>query len=98
MAFEERDYPDTEGHAYIGRIAPHGGRQRKFSGSVIIMNDITDRMRAEEKIMAQRMTGEALADIRRLRGILPICANCKRSEMMRDTGTVWRITSGSFRS
>jgi hypothetical protein len=51
----------------------------KYSGSVVIMNDITDRMRAEEKITAQRDELEkALADIRRLRGILPICANCKK--------------------
>jgi PAS domain-containing protein len=79
MVFEEKDSPDTEGRAYMGRIAVMEDVSGKYSGSVIIMNDITDRVRAEEKITAQRDELErALADIRRLRGILPICANCKK--------------------
>lgn len=51
----------------------------KYSGSVIILSDITDRIEAENKIRAQKdELQKALSDIKKLRGILPICASCKK--------------------
>ena len=79
MAFEERNPPGTVGFACIGRIALMEDVSDKYSGVVIILNDITARINAEEKIKAQRDNLEkALADIKQLRGILPICSNCRK--------------------
>lgn len=58
------------------------------TGMVGIAADITDRKRAEaerEKLIADLQT--ALADVRTLSGLVPICANCKK---IRDDGGYWR--------
>ena len=49
--------------------------------------DITERKKAEQE--RERLLGElktALADVRQLRGMLPICANCKK---IRDDAGYW---------
>ncbi len=58
------------------------------TGMVGIAADITDRKKAEaerEKLIAELQ--RALADVRTLSGLVPICANCKK---IRDDGGYWR--------
>jgi hypothetical protein len=54
----------------------------------IIIRDITERKRAEHE--REELIGalkEALANIKTLRGLLPICASCKK---IRDDSGYWR--------
>ncbi len=77
--FEETDPDDETIKTYQGRIARMEDVSGKFSGTVIVLTDITDRIEAENRVKAQKDDLEkALADIKKLRGILPICANCKK--------------------
>ena len=65
------------------RIIDYDGRKAIFS----IVRDITDRKLAEqerEKLIAELQT--ALAEIKTLHGILPICASCKK---IRDDSGAW---------
>ena len=65
------------------RIIDYDGKKAIFS----IVRDITDRKLAEqerEKLIAERQ--KALADIKTLHGILPICASCKK---IRDDSGAW---------
>lgn len=79
LCFETGDPAEQNLITYQGRIARMEDVSEKFSGSVIILSDITDRIDAENKIRAQKNElQKALSDIKRLRGILPICASCKK--------------------
>ena len=63
-------------------------KEGEVTGMVGIAADITDRKMAEaerEKLIAELQT--ALADVRTLSGLVPICANCKK---IRDDGGYWR--------
>jgi PAS domain S-box-containing protein len=52
-----------------------------------IIHDVTDRKRAEEALKEERRKlQKALEDVRTLRGILPICASCKK---IRDDKGYW---------
>jgi PAS domain S-box-containing protein len=58
------------------------------AGWVIMLRDVTTRRGAEEE--RERLVTElqtALADVRTLRGLLPICSSCKK---IRDDGGYWR--------
>lgn len=66
------------------RIVKLGERQWHLYG---VCMDITGRKKAEQE--RERLLGElqaALADVRQLRGMLPICANCKK---IRDDAGYW---------
>lgn len=79
LCFEAIDPDNPDSKSYQGRIASMEDVSGKYSGSVIILSDITDRIEAENKIRSQNNELEhALSDIKRLRGILPICAGCKK--------------------
>jgi PAS domain S-box-containing protein len=57
------------------------------SGVVIVFRDITDRKLAEEKLEDERRRlRQALDEVRTLRGIVPICAHCKK---IRDDMGYW---------
>ncbi len=65
------------------RVIDYDGRRAIFS----IVRDITERKQAEgerEKLIAELQ--KALAEIKTLRGILPICSSCKK---IRDDGGAW---------
>jgi PAS domain S-box-containing protein len=52
-----------------------------------IVRDITERKRAQEALEEERRRlQQALDEVKTLRGILPICANCKK---IRDDGGYW---------
>ncbi len=76
--FEEVN-PEECGTHFMGRIVKMKDVSAKNSGFVVILSDITGRIEAEIKI-AQQMDSlkKAFDDIRRLRGILPICSSCKK--------------------
>ncbi len=59
----------------------------KFSGSVGVMVDITERKKAEaEKERLIKELQEALTAVKTLTGLLPICSNCKK---IRDDKGYW---------
>ncbi len=66
-------------------IAGHGGRA---AGRLVVIRDVTARREVE--LERERLIGElqrALADIKTLRGLLPICAGCKK---IRDDKGYWQ--------
>jgi PAS domain-containing protein len=61
----------------------------KFRGTVFILTDVTERRRAEEeKEKAIDDLKATLAEVKTLRGFLPICANCKK---IRDDEGYWQL-------
>ena len=63
------------------------GRSGKRSGRILLVRDVTERQRAEkerEKLIVDLR--EALANIKKLSGLLPICASCKK---IRDDKGYW---------
>ena len=62
-------------------ISPLRDRRGRLLGRLLILHDITELQRAK------KAAEEALASVRTLRGLLPICASCKR---IRDDGGYWQ--------
>ncbi len=61
------------------RVTTIAGREGAVAGRLVVIRDITARREVE--LERERLIGElkkALADIRTLRGLLPICAGCKK--------------------
>ncbi|MBN1836627.1 MAG: PAS domain-containing protein, partial [Spirochaetales bacterium] len=70
------------------RISRLQDRRGQRIGRFAVLHDVTARKRAEaerEHLIAQLQ--QALADIKSLRGLLPICASCKK---IRDDKGYWR--------
>ncbi len=70
------------------RASPLVDRLRKPAGRLLLIRDVTEGRKIErerEKLIGELR--EALADIRTLRGLLPICASCKK---IRDDGGYWQ--------
>jgi PAS domain S-box-containing protein len=70
---------------------PYRDTQGNITGVVVFAVDITERMQAEEVLRGaqealERRVKEALADVKMLHGLLPMCAWCKR---IRDDGGYW---------
>jgi len=71
---------------------PHG----KLAGRLIVMRDVSRRRQVEDE--REALIGElqdALARVRTLSGLLPICANCKR---IRDDQGYWHSVEAYIRS
>ncbi len=69
-------------------VSPLHDSEGRLLGSVHVAHDITDRKRAEEdreRLIDQLQ--EALTEVKRLSGLLPICASCKK---IRDDKGYWR--------
>lgn len=77
---KEATVQTTAGEWYTMHIIPYRTIDNVIEGTVITFNDITERKRAEEALQ------KALGDIRTLRGLLPICSNCKK---IRDSKGNW---------
>lgn len=70
------------------RVTTIAGPDGGVAGRLVLIRDITARREVE--LERERLIGElqkALADIRTLRGLLPICAGCKK---IRDDRGYWR--------
>jgi len=70
------------------RVTTIAGREGGVAGRLVVIRDITARREVE--LEHERLIGEltkALADIRTLRGLLPICAGCKK---IRDDRGYWQ--------
>ena len=75
------------------RIIKMGPKTWRLFG---VSMDITDRKKAEEQ--RERLVKElqaALTQVKQLRGMLPICANCKK---IRDDGGYWNQIESYFKS
>ena len=68
----------------VTKLTSKTGRR---SGKILLMRDVTERRRAEkerEKLVAD--LSDALVNLKRLSGLLPICASCKK---IRDDRGYW---------
>jgi PAS domain S-box-containing protein len=67
--------------------SPLYDEQDRLTGCLIVLYDVTERSRAQEE--RERLTDElqdALASIKTLKGLIPICASCKK---VRDDEGYW---------
>jgi PAS domain S-box-containing protein len=77
----------TVRHLEIGS-SPLRDRWGRAAGRLLLVRDVTEKRLAEME--REKLIGElqaALADIKTLRGLLPICASCKK---IRDDGGYWQ--------
>lgn len=68
-------------------LTPIQGETGEAQGRLVIMRDVTSRVESEQE--RERLIGElqgALAEVKVLAGLLPICANCKN---VRDDDGYW---------
>jgi PAS domain-containing protein len=84
----ETTYPGQPVRHLDLRVTPITGRGGRATGRLVVIRDVTARREVE--LERERLIGElqrALADIRTLRGLLPICAGCKK---IRDDKGYWQ--------
>jgi PAS domain S-box-containing protein len=88
---EGRDAPaepvDVGGRAFAVRIVPLAAKAGGPRGRLMLLHDLTERVGMERE--REHLIGElreALAQVRTLRGLLPLCASCKN---VRDTAGRW---------
>jgi PAS domain-containing protein len=63
------------------------GRNGSFRGWLLLLQDVTEREQAREALAARvRELEEALAQVRTLKGLVPICGHCKR---IRNDSNFW---------
>jgi hypothetical protein len=75
----ETQIPGLPGRVFEMHVSRLRGLAQEPAGRMIIMRDITDRKNAEgerEKLIKELQ--DALARIRNLSGLLPICSSCKK--------------------
>ncbi len=77
---KEMDVQTTEELWYTMRILPYRTLDNVIEGAVLTFVDITEERKNKEALQS------ALEEIRTLRGIIPICANCKK---IRDDKGFW---------
>lgn len=78
---------DSGARQYDVRISNLFGVRRQFSGRLVLIRDITARRQVErerDQLIVQLQ--EALVSVKTLRGLVPICASCKR---IRDDQGYW---------
>jgi len=71
--------PDGDRRSLLVTATSRADRESHFTGALGVLRDITERKHLEEE--RERMIvelREALAKVRTLSGLLPICANCKK--------------------
>lgn len=79
--------PGTPPRFLEAHISPLHGRSDHSNGRLIVLRDISDRKQTEAE--REQLVGElreALASVKTLHGLLPICANCKK---VRDDEGYW---------
>jgi PAS domain-containing protein len=84
----ETTYPGEPLRHLDLRVTPIAGRSGRARGRLVVIRDVTARREVE--LERERLIGElqrALADIKTLRGMLPICAGCKK---IRDDKGYWQ--------
>ncbi len=63
---------------FAPRVVPLPSRGNALAGQLLVLHDVTERLRVEAKREASLAAlKEALAQVKTLRGLLPICASCK---------------------
>ena len=68
-------------------IKPLTDRRGKVNGRIIVLHDISERKKmVEEREQLIESLQNALSEVKRLSGLLPICANCKK---IRDDEGYW---------
>jgi len=73
-------------------LVPHYNLQGDLLSYDGIVRDITDRKRAEEELLQERnKLQDALAKVKTLKGLLPICSGCKN---IRDDKGYWKQIEG----
>lgn len=77
---KEIDVQTIEGQWYTMRILPYRTTDNMIEGAVISFINITERKQSEDVVQ------KALDEIGTLRGIIPMCANCKK---IRDDQRFW---------
>jgi hypothetical protein len=83
----EMSLPGDPGRYIDMRLSPLLDRDGSTTGSVLVIHDLSERHTLElerEKLITDLQT--ALGDIKTLRGLLPICASCKK---IRDDKGSW---------
>jgi PAS domain S-box-containing protein len=88
---------------YDVSVTPVYDREHRRAAQVLLLHDITPRVRAEEaraQVERERevlitQLQEALANVRTLRGLVPICASCKR---IRDDSGYWHQVEAYVRA
>ncbi len=83
----EMSLPGDPGRYIDMRLSPLLDRDGSTSGSVLVIHDLSERRALElerEKLITELQA--ALGDIKTLRGLLPICASCKK---IRDDKGSW---------
>ena len=91
----EIERPDGEKRTILLTAAPRVDRAGRFAGTFGIFRDVTEHKRVEmerERLIAELQ--EALAQVKTLHGLLPICANCKR---VRDDDGYWHMVEAYVR-
>jgi PAS domain S-box-containing protein len=84
----EATLPGSPARCLELRASPLRDRRGRPAGTLLVISDITGRRAAE--LEREKLIGElrgAVADIRTLSGLLPICASCKK---IRDDGGYWQ--------
>jgi PAS domain-containing protein len=63
---------------FAPRVVPLPTRGNGSAGQLLVLHDVTERLRVEaEREASLAALKEALAQVKTLRGLLPICASCK---------------------
>lgn len=86
----------THKRYYDLRMSPLRRPDGKLAGRLVVMRDISRRKQVEEE--REALIGElqdALAQVKTLSGLLPICSNCKR---IRDSEGQWHSVEAYIRS
>ena len=84
----ETTLPGNPGRYIDMHLSPLVDRDGSTSGKVLVIHDLSERRALElerEKLITELQT--ALGDIKTLRGLLPICASCKK---IRDDEGSWK--------
>jgi len=87
--------PSGEARTILLTAVPRTDEDGHFIGTFGIFRDVTERKRVEqerERLIAELQ--EALAQVKTLHGLLPICASCKR---VRDDDGYWHMVEAYVR-
>jgi two-component system, chemotaxis family, CheB/CheR fusion protein len=87
LAIKEQEIQDTEGRWYSIAIRPYKTVDSRIEGVLMTLVDINELKQAEaerEKLISELK--EALANVKQLSGMLPICSSCKK---IRDDKGYW---------